>query len=390
MPPNDRMSLVARAKARLQNPPLELENSHDDSSFPSTDNAHFTQGPNTSRFLSLPSEIRLLIYKYLFGDRMIHVGTSFVHDVHEHSKATTSFVHNVYDHVKATRKGRKETDPAKPDVTYNFSAFLSKNSRCCWGPLFYRVCSQSGACMTPRNREKRLTHDPRLYCCQVFTGLGLWVPHHWCTIDMSVLRTCRQVYEEAKLIPYQTNTFTFDSPPAMALFCMRSLQGPDYPWDQPCHLLEMPQSRLMQRLLSRKGSANRKMEDLAAIPISEIRSMLIHAVYQDHADYHDWNRICSQTAHLWTGLHDFRLYIDVVPENKIHSIQGWIAPNSDADMGFRAYRQSSLFRVFVVVSNMFNYIFDERNTYGRRRIGFWSQIAQREEFQNNLREYLLS
>lgn len=308
----------------------------------------------------------------------------------------TFLIHTINEHERAKRKGGKKCIYGVIEGVHDFSAFLSTKNRSCWGPLYHRVCSIRGSCTKFEDQQLQRQLDSKLHRYEAFTGPDLWAPHYWCThepaqsaLDLTILRTCRQVYQEAKLIPYHTNTFAFDSPPAMARFCMGSLQGTNHPWNEICRAVKMPRPSSKRRIFSRKGSAKPSIEASVSIPVSEIRSLRIHAAYHIHTDPHDWNNVCFQTAHLWTGLQELTLNIDVIPYGEAHK-NHWIQPNSGADFGFRAYQNSPLRRVTVDVSDKYRHVFFTMNPFGRRKAHYWSTSTEKEEFENGIRDCLMN
>lgn len=326
-----------------------------------------------STFLSLPLEIRLLIYTHLLGDRTIHIG-SFTHNAHKQGKTLC-----------------RERHCRKFEAAHQFFVFLATKNNWCWGHLYHRVCNTKKFCIDFMDQQMLIRLDSQLYRDEVFTGPDLHAPHYWCThepaqtaLDLRILRTCRQVYEEAKLIPYQTNTFAFDSPWTMARFCMRSFRVKKHPWNK-ANALKGFDPRPKKRLFFRHGFA--KTEEKVAIPISEIRNLQIHATWRRDEDYWDWDTTCFHTAHLWTGLRNLHLSIDVLPEGGTYRDQ-WMLP--DSALGFRAYCKSPLRSVSVDVSDKYRHLFCTRYPFGREKAHYWSTKAQKKEFEEGIRDYLLA
>lgn len=329
-----------------------------------------------STFLSLPLEIRLLIYTHLLGDRTIHIGSS-THKDDQQGKTL-----------------HRERFCTKVEAAHQFFAFLLTRHRWCWGRLYHRVCNTRESCFNLMDQVMFIQLESQLHRDETFTGPDIYGLHYWCThepaqtaLDLRILRTCKQVYEEAKLIPYHTNTFAFDSPWAMARFCVRSFQIAKHPWNKN-HALEVYMPRPKKRLLFRKDSAKSYPEEKVTIPISEIRNLQIHATWYKNYDHDDWNAICLHTAHLWTGLKNFHLNIDILPEGDANFRQQWILP--ELAVGFRAYCKSPLRTVSVDVSDEYRHLFCTRYPFGCEKNHYWSTKAQKKKFEDDLRDFLLA
>lgn len=334
-----------------------------------------SKSSSPSTFLSLPLEIRLLIYTHLLGDRTIHIG---------------SFLHNV---CKGGKRFCREKHCRNFVMTHQFFLFQATKHDLCWGHLYHRVCNTKKYCIDFMDQQMLIQHDSQLYNEEVFNGPDLYAPHYWCThepaqtaLDLRILRTCRQVYDEARLIPYHTNTFAFDSPGTMARFCTRSFRGKKHPCNKN-HAPEEFKPRPRKRFFFRNGSAKPETEEKVTIPISEIRNLQIHATWRRDEDYWDWNRTCFHSAHLWTGLQNLHLSIDVLPEGGTYQDR-WMLP--DSALGFRAYRKSPLRTVSVDVSDKYRHLFCTRYPFGREKAHYWSTKAQKREFEDGIRDYLLA
>lgn len=328
-----------------------------------------------STFLSLPLEIRLLIYTHLLGDRTIHIG---------------SFIHNVY---KSGKRFCEEGYCKNLVMAYQFFIYQATKHHWCWGHLYHRVCNTKKFCIDFMDQQTLIQHDSQLYRDDVFTGPDLHAPHYWCThepaqtaLDLRILRTCRQVYDEARLIPYHTNNFAFDSPGTMARFCTRSFPVNKHPCNK-AHTPEEVKPRPKKRSFFRIASAKSETAVQATIPISEIRNMQIHATWRRDEDYWDWDRTCFHTASLWTGLQNLHISIDVLPEGGTY-MDRWMLP--EAALGFRAYCKSPLRTVSVDVSDKYRHLFCTRYPFGREKAHYWSTKAQKKEFEDGIRDYLLA
>lgn len=337
-----------------------------------------SKSSSPSIFLSLPLEIRLLIYTHLLGDRTIHIG---------------SFTHRHVD--KQGRVLCSEMRCREFEVPRHFFIFLTVKNSWCWGHLCHRICNTKTSCIDSTDQEMLIEDESQLYKDEGFKDQDLYAPHYWCThepartaLDLRILRTCRQVYEEAKFIPYHTNTFAFHSPRAMARFCMRSLPVTKNPRNKNPAALEEFVPWLKKRFFPQNSSAESRMEEKqVSIPISEIRNLHIHATWRYGIDWSNWDITCFHTAHLWTGLQNLHLSIDVLPEGDEYSDQ-WMSPKWA--LGFREYCKSPLRSVSVDVSDKYRHLFCAKSPLGSEKAHYWSTKAQKEEYENGIRDYLLA
>lgn len=124
------------------------------------------------RFLDLSPEIRNIIYAFVFaGDNTIHVNS-------DQTAGRTSITHSICcarqpDNSVATAYRAATEDKEVP-------CYARRHRRCVW----------RGGDRNPTNLDLKL--------------------------DLSILLVCRQVYQEAVLMPFAANTFAFDSVPAMS------------------------------------------------------------------------------------------------------------------------------------------------------------------------------
>ncbi|KAK8222765.1 hypothetical protein HDK64DRAFT_60441 [Phyllosticta capitalensis] len=120
------------------------------------------------RFLDLPKEVRLLIYELIFGSRIIYL--------------------NWYDSVYQWNEGRR---------------------------FFYSAPRMAAGLIEPQNHLRLLEGFQ-----QPVTQLPGFPPHPdfpW--VQLSLLGTCRQIYEEAREIPFKKNIFVALSALPYAAFC---------------------------------------------------------------------------------------------------------------------------------------------------------------------------
>lgn len=189
-----------------------------------------------SSFLRLPKEIRLIIYEHLFPRRVVHITGRVDHN------ATFRRLEGVNRAAYIKVCHTLCFNPTAEDEAYQLSQLLDvtvekrqasheradlqlrsyhhRHKQCLDllsdfedNSFLYSVpgllkCDES--CRAFRNRPQK---------CQHFAGLvkeygmpstgGLRKFHPETRLDLSLLLVCRQVYLEASLLPYTTNTFTF-------------------------------------------------------------------------------------------------------------------------------------------------------------------------------------
>ncbi|KIV99566.1 uncharacterized protein PV09_08744 [Verruconis gallopava] len=159
--------------ARILNPPVECQQAARDAEKGQAHGLWPQSMPCHQRgvFLRMPAEIRNFIYHWTLGSLNVHV--------YAENKASNA--------VASSRRG---VDP---------------KSRTKVRLYLCRVCLRDG---------KREWLDQHLNCytsaCKGFPNLG-------------ILFTCRQIYEEASLIPFTANTFIFVSPASFESFATAAL-----------------------------------------------------------------------------------------------------------------------------------------------------------------------
>lgn len=190
---------------------------------------------NKSPFLRLPKEIRLIIYDLLFPPKVIHISGRVDHDaVFRRLEGVNrakyiKVCHTLCFDPKA--EDEAHTLSRLPDVTLEerqechdradrqLRSYYNRHKRCLDllsdfedNSFLYSVpnlkCDDD--CRTFRSRGRRCQHYAKLVkeFGEPSKG-GLRKIHPETDLDLSFLLVCRQVYCEASLLPYSSNTFTF-------------------------------------------------------------------------------------------------------------------------------------------------------------------------------------
>ena len=132
--------------------------------------------PN-SRLLQLSFEIREMIWTYLCGEKTIHIINAV--------KKPEKFTHSLC-----------RSSDAEEAI---YKRFMNRG-----GEGGYSV--KAGRVNLPEYQ------DPMAY----HTSCG--VPNEKYKLDLTFLRTCKQIHHEARLMPYSTNTFSFNEPEMLERF----------------------------------------------------------------------------------------------------------------------------------------------------------------------------
>lgn len=129
-----------------------------------------------SLLLKLPQEIKDRIYEFVCGGELLHFRFASKSKAHSQDKLC---------HHKCLSKTTEE------DAQANFDASES--------PWLHHICSK-------RHRDCLLT--PTEYLCEASGGTA--AQRRLVGLDLRFLRTCHQIYDEAKDVCYKTNIFSFD------------------------------------------------------------------------------------------------------------------------------------------------------------------------------------
>ena len=166
-------------------------------------NEEKSQHNASSLLLKLPPEIKMMIYGYVCGHQTIHI--------YRTEKPTPGVIH-----MRATQGWRVERS-TKPVV-------VKKANQ-----LIHTVCSES----VSEEAEQQIFDSPSA----AWNNKSNKSPHRYCVfkdpvntppfggwadptpqLDFSFLHTCRQIYDEAILVPYKTNVFSFKDSKALTKF----------------------------------------------------------------------------------------------------------------------------------------------------------------------------
>ena len=330
-----------------------------------------------------------MIYSHLFGNRTIHIGSDYI------DNETSTFK------SYKTKGWEKEFPRCSICSTNRQREEITRF----WGPPYHRICisktftkeeseAHRYSTIWERNNNFPILHPigtPRDGEAG-FVGPDVWLQHYGCVrkkqntcmMDLTVLRTCRQVYEEARLIPYHTNVFTFDKSWALARFCglsLNQLRAEDF-WSPTD---ENPWVSQKKKVLSFVHNYTKKSS--VSTFLSQIKQIHIHAAYDHDHDQHDWRIVCAKASEFFTGLKSFNLSIDLTPHGP--NVPGLIAPDSILGDGFRAFRSSPLTSVNVdIIDEAWGAYLDD-HFFNRSQTKFRTTIAQKKLFAQGIKDHLL-
>ena len=170
--------------------------------------------------LKLPYEIRHMIYELVFGvDQQIHIKSNLhARDIpmsiipcsdHSSTGCLQNPVRNTVDTTKSTKRSRTLSitmleGPSHPILhcqgTASFSHVLHTSSP----PALHTMT----ICYDMQTGEQKVTASEISSCNQSAPFQGLANPSNVMN-GLRLLRTCRQIYDEARLVLYNRNTFVF-------------------------------------------------------------------------------------------------------------------------------------------------------------------------------------
>ena len=173
-------------------------------------------------FLKLPYEIRHMIYELVIGvDQQIHIKSDLrgcdvpmsIIPCSDHSPAAClqNPVQNTVDSTKSTKLSRILyytilRDPSYPKLHCQGTAVFSHVLHTSSPPDFHTMT----VCYNMQSGEQKVTAKDISSCNQSAPSQGL--TNHSSGMDgLRLLRTCRQIYEEARLVLYNRNTFVFSN-----------------------------------------------------------------------------------------------------------------------------------------------------------------------------------
>lgn len=228
-----------------------------------------------------------------------------------------------------------------------------------------------------------------------FIGPDVWLEHYGCMskeqhppkLDLAALRVCRQIYEEARLIPYRTNIFAFDNTWALARFCGLSLNH--LRAEKSRKPKETPRVVRKNKFLNfSKDQTITPKRCLKSTLLSEIRHIQIHAAYDHDHDLNDWRLVCAKASEFFTGLEIFNLSIDLTPHGE-PNLPGWIGRDSIIGLGFQAFRRSPLKTVTVDVIDEAWGVYLDDQFFRRSQAAFRTTIADKQAFAQGIKDHLL-
>ncbi len=162
----------------------------------------------SSPFFRLPLEIRERIYSHLLGDQLIHL-------YYDDRKAKPNHGVPAFNHLDVCQLWRHlvcETD-GPDDETDTEKLFYGEEGVGCPHNLCrilvnHRVCSCTKCC-----------HEYKVL--EAAQSDGKIAPQ----MCLSILRVCRQIYVEARQIPWSANTFSFSDPRTFRVFMEGTAPG---------------------------------------------------------------------------------------------------------------------------------------------------------------------
>lgn len=297
---------------------------------PRSDNHHWLFSASTpSLLLCLPVEIRLLIYTYVIGNETLHISCHYAEKLERNSSSKLGPLVRLH----------KTRERSELYHCLCISENLTRAERESFGCCKIEDATH-GIAISERGHIHYEVPDP-------------WFPHYQCIrgdnlarLNLALLKTCRQIYEEAWPVLYHTNTFSFHGPRAFANFCGISLEG---------YVSGARTSGVKDQRIAKKAgpfafgstifSPLRKVQ--ASSFCREIRSLQIHAGCKGSEDTVSWDKVCAEAAPLFSSLQKFNLIIDLAPSGQINSPK-W-TKDCHPDSGFRAFKTSPLKAVTINV-----------------------------------------
>ncbi|MCJ1467503.1 hypothetical protein MMC07_006128 [Pseudocyphellaria aurata] len=206
-------------------------------------------------FLRLPVEVRLMIYDYVFDNQVLHISTAL-----------------------DSRSGTKKLD-------HRLCVCEKQVSSESWVVLHRQRWLESSKHDKPVNFT--FTERTRPYDIVPDT----WMSHNGCLrhrnkdrYNIALVKTCRQIYHETNLIPYQKNTFSFDDRETLERFLM----------------IHTPVSRAVELAQSKRRA---------------IRNLQLHTIYDVWYDSHEGNSTGFGVAKCLKNLNHLELCIDLGFQN---------------------------------------------------------------------------
>ena len=139
------------------------------------------RGNAESPLLRLPSEIKIQIYEYVCGGQSIHIDKT---------------------------KGRLSHQLCAARISELEAQKIFDASQAVW--------------YAPETADRHMgcrCHTRLLQDCALCRPYSKYFGSRSGTLETNVLRCCRQMYQEAKLVPYYANTFSFASAMSLCRFC---------------------------------------------------------------------------------------------------------------------------------------------------------------------------
>ena len=140
---------------------------------------------SSTPLLTLPQELKNRIYEFVLGGNLLHI---------------------TRDRLRFNRRVPHSTKGAIKEQRFSHQICCSQISE---EEAHRQFISEDGSSLYVKSIELR--HSS----CPSYKRKGSVVPLR---MNISLLRACRQIYSEARFIPYSTNTFSFDTPGILRAF----------------------------------------------------------------------------------------------------------------------------------------------------------------------------
>lgn len=144
---------------------------------------------STSALLRLPQELKDRIYELACGGELLHIS---------YRQPENKF----YNYICPASVSDQQ-------VYEDFSTAVGF-----WNPPLFKVERQIGSTRAQISKSSASVYQHE-HCLEMRTG-GLLLGHP--SLRLSLLRVCRQVYNEARLVPISRNTFAFEDPHLLRRF----------------------------------------------------------------------------------------------------------------------------------------------------------------------------
>jgi len=271
-----------------------------------------TAKPPQASFLGLPVELRLRIYEYVLGNRLLHITTrpckpydkgafrsnALLPSWGPISRAWKKWTHTVCqvpEDWERSYRMSKQTNPVpyEPNGEAIPSDYFTRHDLCNWIQDDFQDRKYNYPC----SHRKELGHRPH-FCIEQEEhsarmtntyGLpesGLEKCHEASRLRLDILAVCRQTYQEAVLLPYQMNIFNFDYPSTMQDFIAQALNPQQTAAIQSLHTGPWPMDDLATATTSLPGLRYLQYSDslpycMAPEPAADVSIARVEAIFEN-------------------------------------------------------------------------------------------------------------